>query len=107
MKFIYLLCLLISAGTGAFASVDTVIVPLQRQYFHEKIDKQRKLCDKADGKADNYFHVSGNEEVNLRINDVLFRKVDALQDWIESDDRISNNNEKIRYLGYIESVLRE
>ncbi|MEO7524628.1 MAG: hypothetical protein ABIT58_11070 [Ferruginibacter sp.] len=107
MKFIYLLTIFVSTCLGCLAATDTVMVPLQRMYFHDKIDAQQKLCDKADGKADNYFHASNNEEVNLRLTDILFRKVDALQDWVESNDQINNNNEKIRFLAYIENVLRD
>lgn len=107
MKFIYLLLLFVTTCLGAYASADTVVVPLQRMLFHDKISRQQLLCDKMDGKADKYLHVSTNEEINLRISDVLFRKLDALQDWIESNEQISNNNEKIRYLTYIENVLRD
>ena len=96
MKFIYLFLLFVTAGLGSFAAADTVLIPLQRRYFHDKIDAQQKLCDKADGKADGQFRVSTNEEINLRLTDELFRKVDALQDWVESNDQIANNNEKIR-----------
>ncbi len=107
MKFIYLFLIFIAAGFQAFAVPDTVRVPLQRRYFHDKIDYQQKLCDKGDGKLDNSFHVSGNDEINLRLTDVLYRKVDELQDWVESNDQIANNNEKIRFLTYIENVLKE
>ncbi|MFT3908996.1 MAG: hypothetical protein QM737_06180 [Ferruginibacter sp.] len=107
MKFIYLLILFITTCLGSYAAADTVTVPLQRQYFHDKIDAQQRLLDKIDGKTDSYFHAGNNEEINLRLTDVLFRKVDALQNWVESNDQISNNNEKIRFLSYIESVLRD
>ncbi|MEO8772241.1 MAG: hypothetical protein ABI402_19235 [Ferruginibacter sp.] len=108
MKFIYLFFLFITTGLWSFAiDTDTVMIPLQRRYFHDKIDAQQKLCDKADGKTDGQFRVSTNEEINLRLTDELFRKVDALQEWVESNDQVANNNEKIRYLGYIENVLRD
>lgn len=107
MKFIYFFILFISSALGSFAAPDTVMVPLQRRYFHDKIDTQQKLCDKADGKADGMFHISNNEEINLRLTDILFRKIDGLQEWVESNEQISNNNEKIRYLSYIENVLKE
>ncbi|MBS1741823.1 MAG: hypothetical protein JST81_02205 [Bacteroidetes bacterium] len=107
MRYIFLLSLFISCYTAVFASADTVLIPLQRRYFHDKIDKQQQQCDKADGKEDNYFRLGTNEEINLRLTDVLFRKIDALQEWVETNDSISNNNEKIRYLSYIENVLKD
>ena len=107
MKFIYLLSFFIVACLPVSASADTLNIPLQRRYFHDKIDREQKLCDKADGKADNYFHVNPNEEINLRLTDALFRKVDGLQEWVEANDQINNNNEKIRFLSYIENMLRD
>lgn len=90
-----------------YAKADTVMIPLQRRYFHDKIDAQQKLCDKADGKYDTVLHINNNEEVSLRLTDALYRKVDELQLWVEANDQIVNNNEKIRYLSYIENVLRD
>ena len=107
MKFIYFFFIFILAGFQSRAVPDTVRVPLQRRYFHDKIDYQQKLLDKGDGKLDNSFHISGNEEINLRITDVLFRKIDEFQDWVESNEQLANNNEKIRFLSYIENVLKE
>ena len=91
----------------SYATADTVLIPLQRRYFHDKIDAQQKLCDKADGKYDSLLHVNNNEEINLRLTDALYRKVDELQLWVEGNDQILNNNEKIRYLSYIENVLKD
>jgi hypothetical protein len=106
MRSIYLLLIFVAAGLEVFAAPDTVTVPLQRRYFHDKIDSEQKLCDKADGKLDFIFHINSNEEINLRVTDALYRKVDDLQDWIEANNDIPNNNEKIRYLSYLENVLR-
>jgi hypothetical protein len=88
------------------AFADTSNVPVYRQYFHDKINNEQKLCDRADGKVDNMFRVGNNEEVNLRISDVLFRKIDELQNWVEQNKAIEKNNDKIRYLGYIETELK-
>ncbi len=107
MKIIYLFILLFTAAVDTYAAADTVMIPLQRRYFHDKIDAQQKLCDKADGKYDSILHVNNNDEVNLRLTDALFRKVDELQLWVEANDQIINNNEKIRYLSYIENVLKD
>ena len=106
MKFFYILLVFISTGFETYAYRDTVIVPLQRRYFHDKISNEQKLCDKADGKIDNMIRVGKNESINLHVTDAMFRKVKEMQDWIELNDAIRNNNEKIRYLAYIENMLR-
>ncbi len=85
---------------------DTAVVPVYRQYFHDKLNNEQKLCDKADGKMDNMMRIGNNDEVNLRVTDVLYRKIDDLQDWVESNSHIEKNNDKIRLLGYIENSLR-
>jgi hypothetical protein len=110
MKYIYLLLVFFLTGleTNAFTdTTDTIVkVPLQRRNFHDKIYNEQRLCDKADGKQDNYFHISGNETVNNYVTDVLFRKIDNLKNWIELNKEIDNNNQKIRYLRYIENMLK-
>ena len=107
MKYIYLVLFFLIAGFETYAAFDTtIVVPLQRRNFHDKIDAEQKLCDKADGKPDGYFHISGNETINNQVTDVLFRKIDNLENWIELNKDIDNNNEKIRYLRYVENLLR-
>ena len=106
MKISYLLILFMAGCLQVKASADTVTIPLFRQYFHEKIDKEQKLCDKADGKPDNYLRIGFNDDINLRITDILFRKIDELQIAVEANEKISSNNGKIRFLSYIENTLR-
>ncbi len=106
MKYIYLLILILCCHHKAIALEDTLKIPLYRQYFHDKINNEQKFCDKADGKLDQSLHISNNDEINLRVTDVLFRKIDELQIWVETNTEISNSNEKIRYLSYIENVLK-
>ncbi|RYY12626.1 MAG: hypothetical protein EOO04_33285, partial [Chitinophagaceae bacterium] len=96
MKRIFLLsafCCVAIAGLAGTA--DTVRIPLSRQVFHDKVDSEQAMADKADGKADKYLHVSKNEEINLQVTDVLFRKIDALQLWVETNAAIRTNNDKI------------
>lgn len=107
MKYLMLILFFFVAGVEAYAFSDTtIVIPIQRQNFHDKIDTEQKLCDKADGKQDGVFHISGNEAINNHVTDILFRKVDELQKWVERNGEIDNNNEKIRYLRYIENMLR-
>ena len=88
LKNLTLLVLFTISTFAALALADTTNVPVYRQYFHEKINNEQKLCDRADGKVDYMFRVGNNEEVNLRISDVLFRKIDELQNWVEQNKAI-------------------
>ena len=72
----------------ANAMPDTTMIPVYRQYFHDKINNEQKLCDRADGKLDNMMRVCNNVDINLRVTDILFRKIDELQDWVESNKNI-------------------
>lgn len=101
-----LLVLFIFLRMLASAYSDTVTIPVFRQYFHDKINAEQLACDKVDGKSDNLMRIGNNEEVNYRISDILFRKIDELQLWVETNEKIDKNNDKIRILGYIEQELR-
>jgi len=104
-KFIFLVSLVLFRML-AIAHPDTVTIPVFRQYFHDKINAEQMACDRADGKSDNLMRIGNNEEVNYRISDILFRKIDELQIWVEVNENIDKNNDKIRLLGYIEQELR-
>lgn len=106
MKQILLLFTFFTGSIAAFAQEDTMKVDFQRALFHDKIVKEQKLADKSDGKQDGILHVSSNDEINLQMTDVLFRRVNAIRYWVETNSNIKTNNEKIRYLGYIEDMLR-
>ena len=105
MKLVQFLLCTVLFSTRVFAASDTLKIPLYRQYFHDKINNEQLLLEKSDGKSDGSLHASQHEEINLRLTDVLFRKIDDLQNWIESNDSISSNNDKIRLLAYIEKTL--
>jgi hypothetical protein len=104
-KFIFLVSLVLFRML-AIAHPDTLTIPVFRQYFHDKINAEQMACDRADGKSDNLMRIGNNEEVNYRISDILFRKIDDLQVWVEVNENIDKNNDKIRLLGYIEQELR-
>lgn len=96
----------IAATTGYAQMLDTVNIPLARQGFHDKIDKEQQLTDKADGTQDMILHVGKNEEINIHVTDALFRKTDELQLWVETNKALTTNNDKVRYLRLIEDLLR-
>ncbi|HMJ48318.1 MAG TPA: hypothetical protein VK498_13380, partial [Ferruginibacter sp.] len=106
MRNLFLLIFLLVSSFNIFAAADTVKIPLNRRYFHDKINNEQKLCDKADGKTDGEVHVSNNDDINLQVTDAIFRKTDELQDWVERNETLSSNNEKIRYLSYIENLVK-
>jgi hypothetical protein len=107
MKHLILLFSLLITGGGLMAmGADTVKIPMSRLGFHDKINNEQQLLDKADGKLDNYLHVLKNDEINLQISDALFRKVDELQNWIETNESIASSNEKVRSLRLIENLLK-
>lgn len=106
MKNTFLILLLFICRANAFATFDTIKPPIQRQRFHDKINEEQKLLDKADGKIDGKMAISSNEEINLAVSDAIFRKIDVLQDSIEVNGKIKANNEKVRYLTYTESLIK-
>lgn len=108
MKNTFLLIFFLGALLPAFASVQdtTIKIPLFRQTFHDKIDNEQMLGDKIDGKQDKHLQVSKNEEINLQVTDAFFRKIDELQLWVEANNKIETNNDKVRYLRYIESLVK-
>lgn len=102
-----LLQIFLSVGcVQAFALADSVVVPFQRQRFHDKITEEQVKCDKEDGKKDNYLKVSQNEEVNLLVTDAVLRRVNSIKDFIETNEKVTTNNEKIRQLSYVEEMVR-
>lgn len=103
---LFMLCsIFILLAQFGYAFADTINIPITRQYFHDKIDNEQVLCEKLDGKADKFYRIGKNEEANNRVTDMLFRRVDDLQEWVELNDALSSNNEKIKCLNHIASTL--
>ena len=98
--------LLLLFFNNIFASQDSVVVPLSRQRFHDRIDNEQKLTDKSDGKLDGIIKVSGNEDINLQVTDALTRRIDEFQNFVETNKKITSSNEKIRQLNFIEELVR-
>ncbi len=102
--FLHFLCLL--SFSTAFAKADSTVIPIQRRLNHERISEEQLKCDKADGKQDGFIKVSANDEVNLQVTDAIFRKINVLKDFVETDSKIATNNEKVRQLNYIQDVVK-
>lgn len=107
MKKYLLSCLILISFTPVFAAQDSVIVPIYRQLFHDKIDNEQILLDQLDGKTDGFINLTHKPEINLAITDVMTRKVNEMEDFVERNNRIATNNQKIKYLTYIESLLKK
>ena len=86
---------------------DTTNIPIGRQVFHEKIKLQQVRADKADGHLDGMVKVGPNTEVNLQVTDAMMRKVNALRNDIEINPDLPTNNDKVRYLRYLEQLVKD
>lgn len=89
------------------ANGDTTTIPLNRQVFHDKIIAEQKRADRADGRVDGLIKVSTNPEINLQVTDAIFRKINVLRNDIEINTQLATNNDKIRYLRYVEYLVRD
>src|SRR6185312_288245 len=89
------------------ANGDTTTIPLNRRVFHDKIIAEQKRADMADGHLDGLIKVSSNPEINLQVTDAIFRKVNVLRNDIEINPQLPTNNDKIRYLRYVENLVRD
>jgi hypothetical protein len=98
--------ILLFMSTEAIAAQDSVIIPINRIRFHDRIKDEQIRADKADGRLDGFIKVCGNEAINLQVTDALTRRIKLLQDFVETNPQIISNNEKIRSLGYIEDVVK-
>ncbi len=106
MKQFFLCIFTVLIWADLFASQDSVVIPLSRQLFHDRIDNEQSLTDKEDGKKDGMIRVSDNEAVNIQVTDALTRRINEFQYLVETNDSLLSSNEKIRQLNFIESFLR-
>jgi hypothetical protein len=79
--------------------------PLTRQLFHDWIDAQQKNIWLSDGKADNQFTPSKNEEIDYLLNQTATYRIDALQCKIDTDTLLNEQTKK-RYLRGLEYLLK-
>src|SRR5215211_6005484 len=78
---------------------------INRQLFHNYIDQAQKKALEADGRADNAFYASSNEEVNYGITEALTKEIDKFQWQIEYDSSIAHGK-KVAYLKGMENMLK-
>ena len=92
---------------SSFAAGDTTTIPLSRQVFHDRIKAEQKRADKADGHLDGLVRVGSSPEINLQVTDAIIRKVNVLRNDIENNTALPTNNDKVRYLRYVEYLVKD
>ena len=108
MRLLFTFLLLISfLPLSTFANSDTTKIPISRKLFHDRIRDEQVRADKADGHLDGLVKVSNNPDVNLQVTDALIRKINVLRNDIEIDSTLATNNDKVRYLRYVEDLLKD
>ena len=75
-----------------------------RQLFHDWVDEQQQAILKLDGKADNQFSPSANEDINFLLTQTAIARIDALQCAIETDSTLGDQAKK-KYLRGIKNLL--
>jgi hypothetical protein len=80
-------------------------IPIGRLSRHEDIKAEQINCDKLDGKLDGLLREGSNESTNAQVTDALYRKSNELRNWVEVNDKIVSNNDKVRYLKAIADLL--
>jgi hypothetical protein len=92
------------AQPGGVNYVKDLKPPINRQLRHEFVDREQANALRIDGKADQQFTASPNDDVNFLVTKALTQKVDYLQYKIEKDS--TAHNEKLKYLRGLENILR-
>ncbi len=99
--------------TVSVYDLDTLIrpVPNNRASFHVIIDREQKRADGADGALDGEIHFSQDTAYTRMLSRAILTQVDQLQVMIENlpgnpDDRLADNQERIRYLRALSDLVR-
>ena len=93
---------------------DTVFapIPMKRVYFHDKIDKEQKIADEADGLKDNKVHFGGVSALTAMLTKSLLHNVDLIQVMVENmpangREAEADNQQRIRYLQAVWEMMRQ
>lgn len=97
------------AGQGSFASNTEKSPgckpPKNRELFHDYVDEDQKLILKSDGKNDNQYTPTADQDINLILTQCLINRVDALQCKIETDS-VLKDQAKVKYLRGVDYLLK-
>ncbi|RPE14039.1 hypothetical protein EGT74_11175 [Chitinophaga lutea] len=91
---------------GGWVSAQQIKIPIQRQIFHDNIDKEQQAADKFDGKTDNFVKATEDEAINLQVTNALMKQVDAIQVEIEQNEALDQRL-KVKYLTGLQQVLKD
>ena len=105
-KLLLIICLGIVHSNWVSAQPQQVKIPIQRQIFHDNIDKEQVTADKFDSKTDNYIKVGDDEAMNLQVTNALIKQVDDIQLEIERDTALDQRL-KVKYLSGLQQVLKD
>jgi hypothetical protein len=110
-----IICLFLVAGADLMAQgvsvADTVKIPpgftpeFRRLRNHDIIDAEQRIILSADGKTDNQFTPSRDEDINYLLTQALVKRVDVLQYLIETD-KVFDHRLKVNYLFGLENILK-
>ena len=94
--------------------IDTLLaaVPIKRAYFHDKIDKEQKKADDADGYPDWTMRYGGDSTLTSILTKAILHNVDHIQIMVENmpdngRDAEAVNQQKIRSLQAVWEMMRE
>lgn len=111
MKGLSILALFVSLGLCGFAhgqnDTSKLQIPLERQLFHDRVTEEQKQADMLDGKRDTALHLSEIASVNEDASKAIFQKVDWLKWRIEADTRIPTQNQKVKYLQALRTLVQD
>ncbi|MRG47764.1 hypothetical protein GFS24_21755 [Chitinophaga sp. SYP-B3965] len=105
-KLLLIICLGIVYSNWVSAQPQQIKIPIQRQIFHDNIDKEQVTADKFDSKTDNYIKVGDDEAINLQVTNALIKQVDDIQIEIEKDTALDQRL-KVKYLSGLQQVLKD
>ncbi|MGC4234073.1 MAG: hypothetical protein QM594_13930 [Niabella sp.] len=92
-------------ATSLQAQGDAVSIPINRQLFHDNINKEKKLLLGSDGKQDDEFTIVNNPDAGHLATAAINNQVDAIRYLIESDTKIEPRL-KPGYLVGLTDILR-
>src|SRR5687767_14237929 len=78
--------------------------PKNREIFHDYVNNEQKSLLRSDGKNDNLFTPSPDDDINYLLTRSLVGRVDWMQYAIEKDSSL-NHQGKVKYLRGIEYLL--
>src|ERR1041384_6145126 len=105
MRKYFIVPLLLFICLTGLAQDKQVTIPIYRQGFHDRVDKQQVMADKLDGKTDQYLAISNNKTTDDALTKEILTSIDELQTAIENDNRIPNDQDKKKALVAVESFL--